>query len=71
MKILSEKESICRTIKVLYSNDENYFDDIKERKKEGWHPITKPDYYNERKELMIKCASNGTVITYIKYEKLP
>ena len=32
MKTISYKESICETIKVLYSFDENYFEDIRRKK---------------------------------------
>lgn len=70
MKILSEKKSMCITKKIFYNRDENYYEDIKNKKKEGWRVVTKPDYYNEREEMVIKSSQNGVVLTYIKYEKL-
>lgn len=69
MKILNEKKSICTSMKVLYYDGESFYDDIKQKKKDGWIPVRKPGgYANETLELVIKRASNGCVITYIKYE---
>lgn len=74
MKILSEKKSICTSIKVLYerieNSYENYYEDIEKMKKEGWKPVTKPNFYDERNDIIIKSASNGIVITYVKYEEI-
>lgn len=70
MKILSEKQTICTTIKVLYENGENFYEDIDRKKKDGWNPVKKPNFYDENMEMVIKHASNGTVITYIRYENI-
>lgn len=70
MKILSEKKSICTTMKVLYSRDEDYYCAIRQMKNEGWKVATKPDYYNDRKEMVIKSAPNGVIITYIRYDRM-
>lgn len=68
MKILSTKQSMCTSMKVLYDKTEDYYEDIKRKKNEGWHPVTKPSFYNENMEIVKKTSSNGVVITYIKYE---
>lgn len=57
-------------MKVLYEEGENYYTDIKEKKKEGWKPVTKPNFYDESWDMVIKSSSNGFVITFIKYERI-
>lgn len=70
LKILSEKKSICTSIKVLYEHNEDYYEDMKQKKKDGWHPSTKPSFYNENTEIVIKHSSEGAVITYLKFEPI-
>lgn len=70
MEVLSTKYSICTTMKILYSNGEDYYKDMEEKKKNGWKVATKPNFYNEKYEPVIKHSSNGTVITYVKYKKI-
>jgi len=70
MKILSEKKSICTTMKVLYDKGENYYQDIEQKKKEGWKVVTKPNWYDDRYDYVIKHSSNGAVLTYIRYDQM-
>jgi len=70
MKILNQKETKCTTMKVFYETNENYYDDIKQKKKEGWKVVTKPNWYDERMNIVMKTAQNGTVLTYIRYDEL-
>jgi len=70
MKTISYKKSICETIKVLYSFDENYFEDIMRKKIDGWKVVTKPNYYYDSEDIIIKSSSNGFVLTYKKYSRI-
>jgi hypothetical protein len=70
MRVLSEKKSVCTHIKVLYEKDENYYEDIKKRKEDGWIAVTKPNFYDERMEIVMKQSSNGTVITFVNYSDI-
>ena len=70
MKILSEKKSICTTMKVLYDESESYYQDIEQKKKDGWKVVTKPNWYDGRHDYVIKRSSNGTVLTYIRYDQI-
>jgi hypothetical protein len=70
MKILSEKKSICTIIKVLYAFGENYYQDIEDRKKDGWKVVAVYDKEYGWSDLAIKRSSNGNVLTFKKYEPI-
>jgi len=70
MKVLSEKKSICTTMKVLYDKSESYYQDIEQKKKDGWKVVTRPNWYDGRNDYVIKHSSNGTVLTYIRYDPM-
>lgn len=69
MKVLSEKKSICTSIKISYNKDENFREDIKQRKQEGWRIAKRPNWYDGRYDEVIKYTSNETIVTYIRYDE--
>jgi len=67
MEIISSKMVSCETEKVLYKVGESYRNDIEKRKKDGWKVVCKPSWWDAKMEMVSKHASNGTVLTYIRY----
>lgn len=70
MRILSTKKSICTSMKVLYSDEENIYEDVKRKSEDGWRVVQRPNFYCNSYEWVMKKASNGWVITYVRYEKM-
>jgi flagellar biosynthesis chaperone FliJ len=70
MKVLSEKESICTSIKVLYDSAEEYDKDLKEKKKDGWNRARKPNFYYDSMDVVEKYTPNGIIVTYLKYKPI-
>jgi len=75
MKILSEKERICTTIKVLcdddnnWDNDNNWFNVIKQMENKGWAVVRVDSPYSYYK-LITEYSPNGMILFFKKYKKI-
>ena len=70
MRIIEENKTLCTTIKVLYDKGEYYHADINKKAKEGFKVITVPNFYLGYSEVATETTADGTILTYVKNEKI-
>ncbi len=70
MRIIEENKTLCTTIKVLYDKGEYYHADINKKAKEGFKVVTVSNYHLGCPEVVTETVVNGTILTYVKNEKI-
>lgn len=71
MKILSEKETMCTTLKILISKDDDVLETLNQYKRQGFRVTKRPSEYGSRMVENVRYSPEGKVYTLVKYEPMP